>query len=181
MADDRDIKIYVKKSMTETGEFQAINDEIQLHVANGNRDKAVVLGQRMAAVRPEDGIVSFGELNMTAALLYQTRVLLTFMAEYSIQRNIAVEFLAETASSAMYEHLKTNESGYYNNISDGAAFTFYLLALKKEGDATTNIGEQFAMLCNINWPEIVELGKRIFTESSAYFDRMINETSFENI
>ena len=179
MADDRDIKIYVKKSMTETGEFQAINDEVQLHLANGNRDKAIALGQQMAKIKPEDGIVDLSGFSMTSALLYQVRVLLTFMAEYSIQKNIPVDFLADTASTAMYEYLKANESGYYNNISDGAAFTFYLLALKKGGDAATNIGEQFSMLCNISWQEIIDLGKRVFVQASEYFDNMIKETTFE--
>ena len=179
MADDRDIKIYVKKSMTETGEFQAINNEVQLHLANGNRDKAIALGQQMAKIKPEDGIVDLSGFNMTSALLYQVRVLLTFTAEYSIQKNIPVDFLADTASTAMYEYLKANESGYYNNISDGAAFTFYLLALKKGGDAATNIGEQFSMLCNISWQEIIDLGKRIFVQASEYFDNMIKETTFE--
>ncbi len=179
MADDRDIKIYVKKSMTETGEFQAINDEVQLHLANGNRDKAIALGQQMAKIKPEDGVVDLSGFSMTSALLYQVRVLLTFMAEYSIQKNIPVDFLADTASTAMYEYLKANESGYYNNISDGAAFTFYLLALKKGGDAATNIGDQFSMLCNISWQEIIDLGKRIFVQASEYFDNMIKETTFE--
>lgn len=179
MAEDRDIKIYVKKSMTETGEFQAINDEVQLHLANGNRDKAIALGQQMAKIKPEDGIVDLSGFNMTAALLYQVRVLLTFVAEYSIQKNVSVDFLADTASAAMYEYLKTNESGYYNNISDGAAFTFYLLALKKGGDAATNIGEQFSMLCNISWQEIIDLGKRVFVQASEHFDNMIKETIFE--
>ena len=179
MAEDRDIKIYVKKSMTETGEFQAINDEVQLHLANGNRDKAIALGQQMAKIKPEDGIVDRSGFNMTAALLYQVRVLLTFVAEYSIQKNVPVDFLVDTASAAMYEYLKTNESGYYNNISDGAAFTFYLLALKKGGDAATNIGEQFSMLCNISWQEIIDLGKRVFVQASEHFDNMIKETIFE--
>lgn len=179
MADDRDIKIYVKKSMTETGEFQAINNEVQLHLANGNRDKAIALGQQMAKIKPEDGIVDLSGFNMTSALLYQVRVLLTFTAEYSIQKNIPVDFLADTASTAMYEYLKANESGYYNNISDGAAFTFYLLALKKGGDAATNIGEQFSMLCNISWQEIIDLGKRVFVQASEHFDNMIKETIFE--
>ena len=181
MADDRDIKIYVQKSMTETGEFQAINDEVQLHLANGNRDKAMALGQQLAKIRPEDGNFDLSGFNMTSALLYQIRVLLTFMAEYSIQKNIPVDFLADTASSAMYEYLKANEPGYYNNISDGAAFTFYLLALKKGGDAATNIGEQFSMLCNISWQEIIDLGKRIFVQGSEYFDNMIKEISFEEV
>lgn len=181
MADDRDIKIYVKKSMSETSEFKCITDEIQIHIANGNKDKAIALGEKMAKIKPEDNIIDLSGFNMTAALLYQIRVLLTFTAEYSVQKNIAVEFLADTASSAMYDYFKANERGYYDNISDGGAFTFYLLALKKGGDAAENIGKQFSMLCNMSWPEIADLGKRIFTEGRQYFDKLINEITFEEV
>ena len=173
MTDDRDIKIYVKKSVAEAGEFQNINDEIQLHISNGNSDKAIALGQKMAKTKPEDGMFDLGGLNMTSALLYQLRVLLTFTAEYTLRNAIPVETLAKTASAAMYEYLKANENGYYSNISDGAAFSFYRLALKKDGDAATNIGNQFAMLCNISWQEIAELGKRVFMQASDYFDKMV--------
>lgn len=181
MADDRDIKIYVRKSMSETSEFRCLTDEIQLHIANGNRDKAIALGENLAQVKPEDNAVDLSGFNMTSALLYQIRVLMTFIAEYCIQKNIKSEFLADTASSAIYDYLKSNERGYYDNISDGGAFTFYLLALKKSGDAAENIGEQFSKLCNISWPEISELGSRIFTEASQYFDNMINEIVFEEV
>lgn len=179
MADDRDIKIYVKKSMTETTEFMCLTDEIQYQISNGNRDKALALGEKMGKIKPEDKVVDLSGFNLTAALLYQVRVLLTFTAEYSIQKNIPNEFLADTASSALYDYLKANESGYYDNISDGGAFTFYLLALKEGGDAAENIGKQFAKLCNISWPEIADLGKRIFTEATAFFDKMIDEVNFE--
>ena len=181
MADDRDIKIYVKKSMSETTEFKCLTDEIQRHIANGNRDKAIALGEKMAKVKPEDNIFNLDGFNMTAALLYQIRVLLTFTAEYRIQHGLPVEFLADTVSTAMYDYFKANESGYYDNISDGGAFTFYLLALKKGGDVAENIGEQFAKLCNINWPEIADLGKRVFTEAVEYFDKMIDEITFDEI
>lgn len=181
MTDDRDIKIYVKKSVAEASEFQSINDEIQLHIANGNVDKAIALGQEMAKIKPADGMFDLGGLNMTSALLYQLRVLLTFTAEYTIQKKIGIETLAKSASSAMYEYFKANESGYYNNISDGAAFSFYRLALKKGGDEATNIGEQFSMLCNISWQEIAELGKRVYIQASEYFDKMIEETTFYEV
>ncbi len=181
MADDRDIKIYVKKPVSETTEFKCLTEEIRLHIANGNRDKAIALGESMARVRPEDNVVDLSGFNMTAALLYQVRVLMTFVAEYSIQKNLVVEFLADSASTAMYDYLKANESGYYDNISDGGAFTFYLLALKKGGDAAENIGEQFSMLCNISWPEIADLGKRVFTECTEFFDKMISEVTFEEV
>ncbi len=181
MADDRDIKIYVKKSMSETTEFRCLTDEIQLHISNGNRDRAIALGEKVAKTRPEDNVVDLSGFNMTSAVLYQIRVLLTFVAEYRIQNKITNEFLADTVSSSIYDYLKANESGYYDNISDGGAFSFYLLALKKGGNTAENIGEQFAKLCNINWTEIAELGKRIFNEASEYFDKMIDETEFEEV
>lgn len=181
MADDRDIKIYVSKSEEAESEFSNISDVIIKHTVNGNKEKAVILGQYLAKVRPEDGFVDLSGLRMTAPLLYQIRVLLTFLAEQAVGRNIKEEVLAQTVTSAMYDYLKANESGYYDNISDGGAFTFYLLALNKGGDTAENIGEQFSKLCNINWPEIVDLGKRVFIQSSEYFDRIINETTFEEV
>lgn len=181
MADDRDIKIYVQKSTSETTEFRSLTDEIQLHISNGNRDKAIALGEKAAKVRPEDNAVDLSGFNMTSAVLYQIRALITFVADYRMQKKIANEFLADTAVSAIYDYLKANESGYYSNISDGGAFTFYLLALNKGGDVAENIGEQFSKLCNINWPEIADLGKRIFIQASEYFDKMIDEAAFEEV
>jgi len=178
MASDSDIKIYVKKSLNETTEFENLTDNILRHVSNGNKDKAAELGIKMAKVKAEDNVINLGYCKLTAAQLYQVRVLLTFTAEYCVQKNISVEFLSDTVSSAMYDYLKANERGYYDNISDGGAFTFYLLALKKNGDTAQNIGERFAMLCNFNKPEIVDLGKNIFTEGEKYFTELINNAGF---
>ena len=178
MADDRDMKIYVKNGMSETGEFICLSDDILRHVSNGNRDKATQLGTKMAKIKAEDNIIDLSSYRLSAAQLYQTRVLLTFTAEYCVQKNISVEFLSDTVSTAMYDYLKANEKGYYDNISDGAAFTFYLLALKKDGETAQNIGEQFAMLCNFNKPDIIELGKTIFIEGEKYFTDLINNAGF---
>lgn len=181
MKDDRDIKIYVKKGISETGEFETISDDILRHVSNGNKEKASELGRKMAKIKAEDGVADLSGYNLSAAQLYQVRVLLTFVAEYSVQKNISVEFLSDTVSTAMYDYLKANERGYYDNISDGGAFTFYLLALKKSGDTAQNIGEQFAMLCRINKPEFIKLGAEIFTTGEKYFAELINNAGFETI
>lgn len=181
MANDRDIKIYVSKRKENDSEFSNISDEIALHTANGNTEKAIALGHQLAKVLPEDGFLDLSGFKMTSPLLYQIRVLLTFLAEQAVDRNIKTDVLAQTTVSSMYEYLKTNESGYYDNISDGAAFTFYLLALKKGGDAAENIGEQFSKLCNIGWQEIIDLGKRIFIQSSEYYDKIIQEITFDEI
>lgn len=181
MNDDRDIKIYVKNGISETTEFENISDVILSHVSNGNRDKAIELGAKMAKIKAEDNVVDLSKYNLSASHLYQVRVLLTFVAEYAVQKNVNIKFLSDTISSGMYNYLKKNESGYYNNISDGGAFTFYLLALKKGGDTAQNIGEQFSMLCGINKPEFQQLGAEIFTAAEKYFTEMICETKFENV
>ena len=181
MAEDRDIKIYVRKSDSEATELQTLSDDICRHISNGNRDKAILLGKKMAQVRPEDKAFDFGQYNFTASELYQIRVMLTFIAEYSVQKNISEPFLADTASSAMYDYLKKNERGYYDNISDGGAFTFYLLALKKNGDTAHNIGVQFAQRCSINKPEMINFGADLFNRALAFFAGMIDATVFEQI
>lgn len=181
MADDRDIKIYVKNGMSETTEFEAISDDILRHVSNGNKEKAIDLGVRMAKIKAEDGIIDLSGYKLSAAQLYQVRVLLTFIAEYSVQKNIPVDFLSDTVSTSMYDYLKANEKGCYDNISDGGAFTFYLLALKKFGDTATNVGEQFAMLCGINKPDIIKLGAEIFETARSHFSEMIKNTDFKSV
>lgn len=181
MAEDRDIKIYVKKSDGETGEFQTLTQDIRQHISNGNRDKAISLGQKMAMIKPEDNAFDFNQYNFSASELYQIRVLLTFIAEYTVQKNISVSFLSDAVSSAMYDYLKINEKGYYDNISDGGAFTFYLLALKKSGDTAHNIGEEFAKRCGINKPEMINFGADIFNRGIAFFGGMIDATVFENV
>lgn len=179
MADDRDIKIYVKKGTEESVEFDALSEDIRRHIANGNRDKAVELGSKMAALKPEDGTVAIHTTGLPAAELYQIRVLFTFVAEYTVRKNINDKFLADTISSAMYDYLKNNEKGYYDNISDGGAFTFYLLALSKDGDIAENIGEQFAKRCSINNDEIKKFGAEIFTKAYALFSQMIQDAVFQ--
>lgn len=180
MADDRDIKIYVKNSADDAADFKNLTQDIQRHITNGNKDKAVRLGVRMAKIKAEDNVVDLTDFRFSAAQLYHVRVLLTFVAEYAVQNNISDEFLADTVSSSLYGYLKENEPGYYDNISDGGAFSFYLLALKKDGGTARNVGEQFAMLCAINKAEIIDLGAEIFTKGAEYFADMIRSADFEN-
>ena len=62
MADDRDIKIYVSKSKETESELKIISDELALHTENGNKEKAIALGHKLARVRPEDGFIDLSEL-----------------------------------------------------------------------------------------------------------------------
>ena len=115
---------------------------------------------------------------MPAAELYCVRVLLTFTAEYAVQKYVLSDTLIDAVSASMYDYLKAEETGYYDNISDGSAFTFYLLALKKSGDTAKNIGEQFAQRCGINSDEYVTFGADIFNKSLELYSKIIDETKF---
>lgn len=179
MAEDKDIKIYIGKNAREANDFLQISEEIEQNRQNGNIERAELLGQSLARVRPDDAELGLDCSNMAATELYRIRVLLTFTAEYIIRQSINSEIVADAVSTAMYGCLKTAEPGYYDNISDGSAFTFYLLALKKDGDTAHNIGEQFAKRCGTSSGEYVKLGAEIFRTASALFTEMINNVKFE--
>jgi hypothetical protein len=181
MPDDSDIKIYARTNNGENNEFETLSEDIRRHISTGNREKAIRLGERMAKVKPEHESFDFTRYNFSAAVLYQIRVLITFIAEYTTQKKIKSEFLADSVTNAMYDYLKLKEKGYYDNISDGGAFTFYLLALKKDGDAAQNIGEQFAKRCGINKPEMIKFGAEVFNRVSDFFSQMIDNAGFSDL
>ncbi|MBQ7548749.1 MAG: hypothetical protein IJT03_03490 [Clostridia bacterium] len=177
MPEDNDIKIYVRKNSGENGDFEALSEDIRRNKTNGNIEKAEALGVKMAQVTPEDKSLGLSS-HTSASLLYQMRVLMTFTAEYKLRELIKSEFLSDSAVNAMYDYLKLNERGYYDNISDGGAFTFYLLALKKSGSASENIGARFADLCSTGSDEIKKIGADVFEISSELFSRMISAADF---
>ncbi len=180
MAEDRDIKIYEGKGNSDLNDILRISEDIERNKQNGNIDKAKALGKRLAKIRPDCQKLVLDVGNMPAAELYCVRVLLTFTAEYALRKYISSDTLGDAVSAAMYDYLKAEERGYYDNISDGSAFTFYLLALKKSGDTAKNIGEQFAKRCGINNDEYVSLGSEIFIKALELYSNIIDEAEFVN-
>lgn len=179
MAEDKDIKIYVGKNSPEQNEFRQISDGIDFNTKNGNIEKAKQLGIRLAKIKPESDELGLDCRKSAASTLYCIRVLLTFTAEYTIRKTIDSEIIADAVSSSMYGYLKSEEPRYYDNISDGSAFTFYLLALKKDGEVEKSIGEQFAQRCGTSREEFSEMGANIFRHSLKLFTKIISETDFE--
>ena len=112
MAEDRDIKIYVGKEISELNDFQRISDDIDRNRRNGNSEKAKALGIRLAKIRPDCKKLVLNCGNMPAAELYCVRVLLTFTAEYAVRKYISSQTLGDAVSSSMYYYLKAQESGY---------------------------------------------------------------------
>lgn len=179
MNEDNDIKIYVGKNKADHVEFDAISQGIKMQIANGNSEKARSIGELFAQIKPDDDFQKQFNYDFSASVLYQIRVLMTFTCVYAVKMTIANEFISNTITSAMYEYLKKNENGYFRNISDGSAFTFYRLAVNKEGNVEENIGKEFAKRCSMNNAEVEKLGADIFKIKFDEFTQSLLSADFK--
>lgn len=187
---ENDVKIYKSKAEQIGANVNLSSDlnAINLHRSNGNLDKAKMLGKRLATITPSldgDGIiVNFKDVlprkYLSQDILYQIKVLLVFAAEAFLQLDVPVEILSTTAINALHDSLRKDSPGFHKNISDGTAFTFYYLAMKKGGDISENIGEAFAMLCNVkNKDGYIEAGKTVWNIADDVIKKEIESVNFD--
>lgn len=187
---ENDVKIYVsKKELSKNCEIAAVVNDVRIHRANGNIEKARRLGEELATITP----TGEGEININLRehlapkffapdILYQIKVLLVFACETLIQLEIPVSILSTAAVTAMYEKMEKQTPGFYKNISNGAAFTFYYLALQKGGDLALNMGEAFAMLCSVkNKESFVKAGETVWKIAVDLIEKEIEKVNFEEV
>lgn len=189
---DNDVKIYKSKSeLNKNGNDLSIAfDAVLTHRANGNIDKAVKLGNILGTISPSnqgEGITvdlkeHLAQRYFAPDILYQIKVLLVFACETLLQIEIPVSVVSATAITAMYDKIKVTSPGFYDNISNGAAFTFYYLAIQKGGDISENIGEAFAMLCSVKNKEgFVKAGKTVWNIAVDIIEKEIDKAEFKEI
>ena len=189
---ENDVRIYVsKKEMNRlAGEFAGNFDAVMRQRANGNIDKARRLGASLATIAPTgegDGIFvnlkdHLSQKFFVQDILYQIRVLLVFACETLLQLELPTELLSTTAIASMYDAMEKDMPGFYNNIANGAAFTFYYLAIQKGGDLSENIGEAFAMLCSVkNKDSFVLAGKTIWNIAVDIIGKEIEKAGIEDL
>ena len=149
-----DVKIYQKNEEGSAREqMSEIFDLINFHRSNGNFEKARELGRILSTLSPagDDGLAIDAETHFTHAptqgVLFQLKVLLTYAAEYVVQTDINPEFLSIMVINTMHDEISNKHPNFFKSMSDGAAFTFYSLAMRRSGNVDDNIGEAFAMLC----------------------------------
>ncbi|MBP3328782.1 MAG: hypothetical protein J6L91_07730 [Clostridia bacterium] len=179
---DGDIKIYQKKSDIEAGEFDGLVKDIDFHKANGNTEKARELGAKFASLKPTDEVLGIlrKEDKLPAEFLYQARVLITFLCGRVTREAVDDQILSDFVRNAMYDYLKEHENGYYKNIADGAAYTFYRLAMKKGTDRAEEIGKEFAKMCSVkNDDAVVALGKKIYLNTTEHVKSLLDECDFK--
>lgn len=188
---ENDVKIYNSgEKRTAQPDVGAILEAVGQQRANGNIDKARKLGKRLATLTPTFDSDSLS-LNLADILkprflapdiLYQIKVLLVFTAEAALQMSLPSDLLATTAINAVYDNLRKTSPDFYRNISDGAAFTFYYLAVKRGGDIEKSIGETFAMLCSAGDNEgFIDAGRAVFRHASSVIGNEIEATGFLDV
>jgi hypothetical protein len=182
--DDSDVKIFTSSAAGEDKEaedFILIAEQLDAQRANGNIAKAKALGEKLAHLTPENEPIKsiIGDRILAPNILYQIRVLMVFAMHTTIHSSLHLPMLYSTAVNSMYDRLIKDSQGFYDNISDGAAFTFYYLALRKGADTQRNIGEMFAMLCSKEGSEkVVELGAVIYKIITEKVDEEISGLNF---
>lgn len=187
---ENDVKIYQSKAQR-LGVRVNLNDDfdnVNRQRANGNLEKARQLGKRLSQLTPSldgEGLqVNLQDMlpkkYLSQDILYQIKVLLVFEAEALLELEIPVPVLATTAINSLHDALRKSAPGFHKNISDGAAFTFYFLAMKKSGDVSQNIGEAFAMLCNVKNKEgYVEAGRSVWNLAANVIQNEIRKAEFD--
>lgn len=190
---DNDMKIYGGETQLKQScaNVAATYEAMNLHRSNGNLAKAKQLGEKLATTTPDEngeGMKihlkdSLATKYLSQDIMFQFRVMFVFAAETLLQTEIESPFLATTAINAMHDKIRADYPGFFRNISDGAAFTFYCLALKKDGDIPENIGEAFAMLCSVkkNRDGFIETGKTVWNIAVEAISKEIESVEFKRV
>ena len=185
MHDDSDIKIFKSKDEeADSADLYALAEEMRRNIVNGNSQKAKELGIKLASLSPDSD--DLGEelikyVRNTAAdeeIKDQIVTLMLFCAEYTLLGELR-PMLSASATEAMYNVIKEKFPTFYNSISNGAAVSFYHLAVKKNRDVAKAIGESFAMLCEQDSKLIKTMGENVFTLTCEKVKETIAEYKFE--
>ena len=180
MHDDSDIKIFkAPKSSSDNSDLFAVAEEIKRNILNGNSAKAKALGKELASLSPEsENLINELTEALDAEIKNQCRLLMVFSAEYTLLSELK-PILATAANESLYDGLKKDAPVFYDSISNGAAMSFYYLAVKQR-DVIKAVGENFAMLCNAKGNETVsELGSKIFLTTCKHVVGVVEKYGFE--
>ncbi len=180
MHDDSDIKIFKAPTTdSDTSDLFAVAEEIKRNILNGNSAKAKALGKELASLSPEsEDLINELTETLDAEIKNQCRLLMVFSAEYTLLSELK-PILATAANESLYNGLKKDAPEFYDSISNGAAMSFYYLAVKQR-DVIKAVGENFAMLCNAKGNEAVsELGSKIFLTTCKHVVGVVEKHEFE--
>lgn len=180
MHDDSDVKIFrAPTADNDTSDLFAVAEEIKRNILNGNSAKAKALGKELASLSPEsENLINELTETLDAEIKNQCRLLMVFSAEYTLLSELK-PILATAANESLYDGLKKDAPEFYNSISNGAAMSFYYMAVKQR-DVVKAVGENFAMLCNAKGNEAVsKLGSDVFFLTCKHVAKTVEKYDFE--
>ena len=166
-----DIKIFAPEAAAEqphTEDLDNLAAETEALRESGNLGAAKRLGRELAALSAQSPELvalsqSFG-FTLTPAREQQLHVLMVFSGQHALQAQLP-QLLSEAAVTAMNNYLINHSKSFWDTISDGSAFTQYLLAapMLKAGQAQ-RVGEVYARMCGQeDNTDLCQLGATVFT------------------
>lgn len=176
---DDDVKIFhPDKKATPDSELTALAALMDKQRATGNSAKATFLGERLAEITPEK-LCPEDIHDLNGNELIQIRSLIVFSIQIALHKYLPHTVLSTQAVNAMFAKIEENSPTFFLKISDGSAFSFYYLTIRNPVDVETEIGKNFAMLCDRGDDDkMVQLGTDIYRKADAKVLSMIDDFEF---
>ena len=177
---DDDMKIFhPRKSDAAGGDLMRLVALTDIYRRNGNMQKAIDIGEKLACVTPEEAFPE-DTVRLNNKELMQLRALMSFAAQIALQKYMPHSMLASQAVNAMFMKLSEISQGVFSNISDGSSFTFYYLSVRKQDNIEEEIGKNYAMLCDRAGDErFINLGTKAYAETDMYVCKVIDRAEFQ--
>lgn len=172
--DHDDVKIFSPDSAQQkhTEDLEHLAAETEALRESGNLGVAKRLGRELAALSAHSPELlslseSFG-FTLTPAREQQLHVLMVFSGQHALRAQLP-QLLGEAGITAMNNYLINHSKTFWDTISDGSAFTQYLLAASDTQDPqilAERMGGVFAHMCGQeDNPDLCKLGATVFTAS----------------
>ena len=167
---DNDIKIFKPEGAqgpSPGDDLESLAAQTETLRESGALGRAKRLGRELAAYSGEPGHAlaeSFG-VPLTPEREQHLKVLLVFSGQQALRTLLKPNLLAEAAVTAMNNYLINHAKEFWDTISDGSAFTQYLLA-ERESEPVPRVGAAFARVCGQeDNPDLRALGASVFTNA----------------
>ena len=165
-----DIKIFAPEAdfgPPHAGELDNLAAETEALRESGNLDAAKRLGRELASLSAQSPELlalsqSFG-FALTPAREQQLHVLMVFSGQHALRAQLT-QLLAEAAVTTMNNYLINRAKPFWDTISDGSAFTQYLLVAPMLSSARAEtVGDAFARMCGQeDNADLSKLGATVF-------------------
>ena len=171
---DSDVKIFNSEQLQPPGEdLEALAAQTEQLRESGDLTRAKRLGRELAALSAQskelgEFVQSFA-LSLTPEREQQLHVLMVFSCQQAL-RALLPKLLSEAAVTTMNNYLINRSKTFWDIISDGSAFTQYLLATqvssRPDSDAESEVGVAFARVCGQeDNPDLRNLGTAMFNSA----------------